>query len=155
MVSRPPRVGEDEAQKFLRKNIAWVKKRLAAYKKVRDKLYTPGGTREDYEARKEEARKFVTTRLAYFNEFYRFKYGRVSIRNQRTRWGSCSIDGNLSFNYKIIALPIRMADYIIVHELCHVGEFNHSEKFWRLVGKAIPEYQKIRKQLRGHGMGIQ
>ena len=102
-----------------------------------------------YEKYKEEARRLVHERLAYYNSaFYQYPYGRVSIKNHKTRWGSCSSKGNLNFNYKIVFLPQHLADYIIVHELCHLGEFNHSAAFWKLVERADPEYRKHRIELR-------
>jgi hypothetical protein len=98
--------------------------------------------------KRELARTFVENRISYFNKFYNFEINRVAIRNQGTRWGSCSSKKNLNFNYKIIYLKPVFADYLIVHELCHLGELNHSKKFWALVGKTIPEYAKINKELR-------
>ena len=98
--------------------------------------------------KREQARRFVENRISYFNKFYNFQINRVAIKNQSTRWGSCSSKGNLNFNYKIIYLKPVLADYLIVHELCHLGELNHSKKFWALVFKTIPEYAKINKELR-------
>src|SRR3989339_1317391 len=92
----------------------------------------------EYILNKEYARAFVHNRLQVLNQHYRFDYKRVSIRNQKTRWGSCSKRGNLNFNYRIVSLPIHLADYVIVHELCHLEEFNHSQNFWNLVARAIP-----------------
>lgn len=97
---------------------------------------------------KEMARARVSERLLYFNQHYKFKYGRISIRNQTTRWGSCSSKGNLNFNYRIATLPDDLVDYIVVHELCHRGQFNHSKKFWDLVGETIPDHENLQKQLR-------
>ena len=98
--------------------------------------------------KREQARGFVLERLAYFNQFYNFKINRVAIKNTSTRWGSCSSKGNLNFNYKIIYLRPELADYLIVHELCHLGEFNHSSKFHALVAKTIPNYASINKELK-------
>ena len=97
---------------------------------------------------KEEARKLVRIKLLYWSEIYGFKYGKVAIRNQKTRWGSCSKRVNLNFSYKIVFLPEHLVDYLIVHELCHLEQFNHSKDFWALVGKTIPDYQKRRNELR-------
>lgn len=97
---------------------------------------------------KETARVLVHSRLDHFNLHYKFKYGRVSIRNQKSRWGSCSSKGNLNFNYKIVLLPPHLGDYIIVHELCHRGQFNHSQKFWSLVGEILPDYKKLQRELK-------
>ena len=98
--------------------------------------------------KREQARRFVENRLSYFNKFYNFEINHVSIKNTSTRWGSCSSMGNLNFNYKIIYLRPQLADYLIVHELCHLGELNHSKRFWELVAKTIPDYVNINKELR-------
>jgi hypothetical protein len=100
---------------------------------------------------KESARALVNERLQYFNQYYGYKWNKIAIRNQKTRWGSCSKAGNLNFNYKIALLPPRAADYIIVHELCHLKEFNHSQNFWNLVSKTIPDFKEVRKQLKNNG----
>ena len=91
---------------------------------------------------------YVENRLSYINKFYNFKINRIVIKNQTTRWGSCSSKGNLNFNYKIIYLKPHLADYLVVHELCHLGELNHSKRFWALVSKTIPNYVKISKELK-------
>ncbi|HVZ75766.1 MAG TPA: M48 family metallopeptidase [Candidatus Paceibacterota bacterium] len=105
------------------------------------------GTRHHYLKHKEAARALAHARLAHFNRFYGFPYRRVFIKNLRSRWGSCSEFRNLNFNYKIIFLPVKLADYVILHELCHLGEFNHSPRFWTLVGQAMPDYKHHRAQL--------
>ncbi len=98
--------------------------------------------------KREQARIFVENRLSYFNKFYNFKINRIAVKNTSARWGSCSSKRNLNFNYKIIYLKKELADYLIVHELCHLGQFNHSKKFWALVSKTIPDYVKINKKLK-------
>ena len=100
-----------------------------------------------YEKYKEHARKIVHERVAYYNTFYNYPIGRISIRDQKSRWGSCSSKGNLNFNYKIFFLPIELVDYIVVHEICHLGEFNHSKRFWALVEKQCPDYKKRVEEL--------
>ena len=98
--------------------------------------------------KREQARRFVENRISYFNKFYNFEINRVAIKNTSTRWGSCSSKGNLNFNYKIIYLRKELADYLIVHEICHLGQLNHSKKYWALVRQTIPNYDKINKELR-------
>jgi predicted metal-dependent hydrolase len=98
--------------------------------------------------KREQARTLVENRLSYINKFYNFKINRVAIKNTTTRWGSCSSKGNLNFNYKIIYLRSELADYLIVHELCHLGELNHSRRFWALVAKTIPDYARINRELK-------
>ena len=101
------------------------------------------------------ALELAQRRLEYFNTFYNLKYNKIVIRNQKTRWGSCSKRGNLNFNYKIALLPEKMADYIIVHELCHLAEFNHSKNFWNLVAMQIPDYKETRDDLHKNGSKIE
>jgi predicted metal-dependent hydrolase len=101
-----------------------------------------------YLQHKEGARRLVHERLAYFNQYYGFPLHKVAIRNQRTRWGSCSSKRNLNFNYRIAFLPSALCDYIIVHELCHVAQLNHSPQFWQLVAQTIPYWREARRALR-------
>jgi len=103
---------------------------------------------KDYKLNKERARVLVHERLAFYNTHYNFIIGKVAIRNQRSRWGSCSKKGNLNFNYRIALLPVHLVDYIIVHELCHIAEFNHSKDFWVLVSKTIPDWRVLRAELK-------
>ncbi len=114
----------------------------------RKKSILAGFGRRNYLKYKEPARELILRRVEYFNSIYNFSYGRISVRNQRSRWGSCSKRGNLNFNYKIVLIPEKLADYIIVHELCHLKEFNHSKNFWALVAKTFPDYKKIKQDLR-------
>jgi predicted metal-dependent hydrolase len=95
----------------------------------------------DFEKYKDEAYNLVDAKISHFNKFYKYDIERVTIRNQSTRWGSCSRRKNLNFNYKIVLLPDELQDYIIVHELCHLSQMNHSKKFWDLVALQIPDYK--------------
>ncbi len=111
-------------------------------------------SKAEHTLHKTSALTLVTSRLSHFASIYKtthqipLTYHRVTIRNQSSRWGSCSRKGNLSFNYRIALLPPELADYIIVHELCHLGEFNHSKKFWDLVEKTIPNWPQLRAELK-------
>jgi predicted metal-dependent hydrolase len=86
------------------------------------------------------------------NKFHNFPYSRIFIRSQTTRWASCSKKGNLSFNYKIIFLPETLMDYVIIHELCHLKEFNHSKRFWTLVESHVPDYMAKRHDLKKYSL---
>jgi len=110
--------------------------------------YVKPSSKKDYKLYKDEVKAVVEERLSYFNQFYNFKYNKITIRNQKSRWGSCSQKGNLNFNYKLHFLPEELRDYVIVHELCHLGEFNHSKKFWNLIEKTTPQYMHLRKALK-------
>ena len=94
-----------------------------------------------YIKHKEAAREIVTSRVIFWNQIYNFKYNRIAIKNQKSRWGSCSSLQNLNFNYKLVFLPAELLDYIVVHELCHLKELNHGHNFWREVEKTIPDYR--------------
>lgn len=109
-------------------------------------LQGPGG---EYKKNKELARASILERLQALNQHYGFMYKRVAIRNSRSRWGSCSQKGNLNFHYRLLHLPTHLADYVIVHELCHLAELNHSPRFWALVAETIPEWKVHRRSLRG------
>ena len=122
--------------------------------RIRRKIRKPKKISPNYLKYKKEAEALVKDRLEYFNKFYNYKWGRVTIRNQKTRWGSCSKKGNLNFNYKIALLDKNQADYIIVHELCHLKEFNHSQRFWDLVAIVIPDYKEVRSSLRINGLRL-
>jgi predicted metal-dependent hydrolase len=98
--------------------------------------------------KQEQAERFIEGRINYFNKFYKFSINRVAVKNQSSRWGSCSSKGNLNFNYKIIYLRRDLADYLVVHELCHLGELNHSKRFWALVKQTIPNFVELNKELR-------
>lgn len=105
------------------------------------------GSVEEYEKHKETARRMLTERTRYFQGIYGVTYRKLSIRNQKTRFGSCSSRGHLSFNYRLIFLPDALRDYVVVHELCHLLELNHSRKFWALVARTIPDYQTRKRHL--------
>jgi len=122
--------------------------KLFSFVKVRRLRTRKRSHRAELRKYSELTRKLVHERLTYWNQFYDFKYNRVAIRAQRTRWGSCSSKGNLNFNYKLALLSPELLDYVIVHELCHLGEFNHSDKFWELVSKALPNYREYKDELR-------
>ncbi len=100
-----------------------------------------------YEAHKELARSVILPRLVHWNAQYGHTYKRVAIRNQVSRWGSCSTKQNLNFNYRLIFLPPHLMDYVIVHELCHLKHFNHGPEFWSLVGESIPNYEVCKQEL--------
>ena len=125
----------------------WVLSKIDYFLRLGKTVRIYGGKRE-YKKHREQARLFVMEKVEKINKIYNLSFGRVSIRNQKSRWGSCSKKRNLNFNYKIIFLSERLAEYIVAHELCHLQEFNHSRNFWNLLSAAVPDYQRCRKALR-------
>lgn len=97
------------------------------------------------------ARTQFEQRCAYYHQFTGGSYTSVTIRDQKTRWGSCSSRGTLSFNYRLIFAPPAVLDYVVVHELCHLTHMNHSKEFWNMVGSVMPDYQTHKRWLREHG----
>jgi len=109
--------------------------------------------RSHYLMHREAAREFITRRLYEINvQYYNFRYKKISIRTNTSRWGSCSSLLNLNFDYRILFLPAHLQDYLLAHELCHLKEMNHSEKFWKLVERAVPEYRAVRRELLQHNL---
>ncbi len=149
VVTAPARVDERVVRLFVESKAEWVTEKIQLFQS----RVVEGGAKPyfgAFDAQKKEALEFVVERLRYFNTTYGFHIGRVSVRDQKTRWGSCSRTGNLSFNYRIASLPEELADYVIVHELCHLKEFNHAKSFWELVSRVFPNHRSLRRQLRGY-----
>lgn len=147
VVTRPRRVPEATALAFLHSKQDWLLRATRRMKQVAPPIST-AVRRQEYRARKESAAALVAERLAVLAPRYGFTYRRVVIRNQKTRWGSCSRRGTLSFNYRILDLSPALVDYLIVHELCHLQEMNHSPRFWALVAREVPDYRAARQALR-------
>ena len=151
IVTAPKNLNETKLERFkatfLRQHTDWILQAISKQKNKKPDVFLGYGV-NDYRRLKGEAKKLVEGRLAYFNQFYNFKWNTVFIKNQKSRWGSCSTNKNLNFNYKIVLLPPYMSDYIIVHELCHLGQMNHSKDFWELVTRTIPNHKNIRKDFK-------
>ncbi|MBU1202916.1 M48 family metallopeptidase [Patescibacteria group bacterium] len=133
--------------RFLHSRVLWIDNGLA---KVKNRASVMGIKHSEAELKKYKkiTRELVKSRLDYFNQFYGFKINRIAIRNQKSRWGSCSSDKNLNFNYRLTLIPPDLADYIIVHELCHLSQMNHSKAFWQLVAQTVPDYKNKEKLLK-------
>jgi len=137
-----------ETEKFIRDKTDWIINRLNYFEKLKVKPYLLKGSRRDYLRLKCRAREIAKEKVARFSKIYNFRFNEIRIKNQRTRWGSCSKKGNLNFNYKIVLLPEKFANYLVVHELCHLAELNHSKIFWALVARTVPDYKKIVRQMK-------
>jgi predicted metal-dependent hydrolase len=94
------------------------------------------------------AKGYILERVKYFSKKFSFNFRSVNIRGQKTRWGSCSSNGNLSFNYKLLQFRKEIIDYVIIHELCHTEQMNHSPRFWKLIEQFYPDYKNIKKELK-------
>lgn len=101
-----------------------------------------------------EARQYLPQRVKEYAERYGFTYHRLTFRDNISNWGSCSFENNISLNIKLMKLPDEIIDYVILHELCHTVEKNHSAAFWKLVGKVCPEYALLRSRLRKYNTRV-
>ena len=144
---QPARVGLERFLKLLQEKFVWIEETLKKFN-GRTSLISLRHSASERATLSRSARQIVEDRLIHFNQFYNFEYKRIVIRNQKTRWGSCSSRGNLNFNYRIALLQPELQDYLIVHELCHLKEFNHSRNFWKLVEQQIPNYKILHKALK-------
>lgn len=97
------------------------------------------------------AKSYIPARVSYFARQMKVSYGKIVIRDQKTRWGSRSSSGTLSFNWRLMLAPKQVLDYVVVHELCHIKQMNHSKAFWQEVERVMPDYAIYRKWLKEHG----
>lgn len=100
---------------------------------------------------KSDFREIAEEGVEEYNKYYNFKYNRIAIKDNKTNWGSCSSQNNLNFNWKLIFAPMEIIDYVIVHEICHLKEHNHSDRFWNLVAEQFPDYKAKRRWLKRNG----
>ena len=152
LVRAPRRMSEVEIRAFVESKSSWLAKHLQ--KKERDKeLLQEAGrfTEEEIKRLQALAKKVIPEKVAYYARLMGVTYGRISIRKQKSRWGSCSREGNLNFNCLLMMTPPEVLDYVVVHELSHRLEMNHSARFWAQVEKVIPDYRGPRKWLKEHG----
>ena len=152
LVRAPIRASNRSIQEFISQNNDWIEKHLAKAEK-RQEAHRNIRTLSDIELEEliASAKRVIPERVRYFAPIVGVDYGRITIRNQRTRWGSCSSKGNLNFNIALMRAPLAVLDYVIVHELCHRKEMNHSPRFWAEVEKVIPDYKTQEKWLKENG----
>lgn len=130
-------------ESFIEKHTDWIKKRMDQEEQSlidKDKIH-------EY---KKLARQVITQKVQYFAKKYGFEYNSIRITSARTRWGSCTSQKNLNFSYKLVLTPDEAIDYVVVHELCHLRQMNHSAKFWKEVESILPDYQVQNKWLKTH-----
>ncbi len=133
-------------QAFVEGKREWIAEKQRLLAKHRPSLLSLGN-KEEYLTHKERARKHILGRLHFYQGRYLLFPKSISIRNQKTRFGSCSPLRQLSFNYQLLFLPSELCDYVVVHELCHLKEMNHSPRFWTLVSQTFPDYRRLRREL--------
>ena len=147
VVRCPKRMNEEAVIRFVESKSAWIGKHIESIDhQDADKL-----TASEIEQLREQTRQLVTDRIRHYAPMIGVTYGQISIRAQRSRWGSCSSKGNLNFNCLLALVPAEVLDYVVVHELCHRLEMNHSQDFWSQVERVLPNYKTSRKWLKENG----
>ena len=144
---QPSHIGFSRFLAVLEQKVSWIQEKLKFYN-GKDFTITIRHSNAERLKLVADAKQIAQERIDYFNQFYKFRYNKVFIKDQKTRWGSCSSKGNLSFNYRIAVLAKELQDYLIVHELCHLKQFNHSKEFWNLVQQTIPNYRELHAKLK-------
>ncbi len=152
LIRAPRRVSKKRAREFAAERMDWIIKNLDQMRRKQEAAAKVERlTSEELDGLAQKAMEVIPGKVAYYASLLNVTYGRITIRNQKTRWASCSAKGNLSFNCLLMLTPDEIIDYIVVHELCHRLEMNHSRRFWGNVGRIIPEYKKREKWLKENG----
>lgn len=153
-VRAPFRMTDNQIKDFLHEKTPWISKHMqevAEKMKNIEEHPVERMTTEEIRALADKAVEYIPERVAYFAEQMQVSYGRITIRNQKTRWGSCSTQSNLNFNCLLMLTPPEVIDYVVVHELCHRKEMNHSPRFWKEVEAVLPNYREQKEWLKEHG----
>ena len=155
----PRRVSDGALQNFARQKEAWIieKHLMMEEKRKAESLQQDPDYVKDpalEQAYRRQAKARLEERAAYFASRMGVSYQRISVRAAKTRWGSCSAKGNLNFHWKLILMPPQVLDYVVVHELAHRKEMNHSPAFWAEVEKILPDYRERRKWLKTYGQTV-
>ena len=154
----PSRLSKRDALAFLQTKEAWLRKCLDQVEE-RESFAEAAGleplTEDELSALTKAARAYFTEKCAWLAPVVGVDYGRISIRHQKTRWGSCSAKGNLNFNCLLMLAPEDVRDYVVVHELCHRKEMNHSNAFWAEVARVVPDYREKERWLKENGPLLQ
>lgn len=155
---RAPRyAAQSEIDRILKEKEAWIRKHMELIGRRRTQdtsLEAQKFTAEELRKLADRALTVIPERTEHFAKIIGVSYGRITIRNQKTRWGSCSGKGNLNFNCLLMLAPLEVLDYVVVHELCHRKEMNHSKAFWNEVEKVLPDYRSSIRWLKQEGCQI-
>ena len=148
VVRAPRQATQAQIEAFLKKHEGWIQEHWG---KAQEAAALPPFTAEELRALAQQAAEDLPLRLRRFAPQVGVRYGQVTIRNQKTKWGSCTAQGNLNFNCLLMLCPPEVRDYVVVHELCHRKEMNHSPRFWAMVEAILPDYRQRRQWLKDEG----
>ena len=151
-VKAPLRMSNKAINEFIKEHEDWIKKAIKRQRKINEEYEKIDKfSYEDINDMAREALEVFPGLVEKYARILNVTYGRITIRNQKTRWGSCSAKGNLNFNCLLMESPDYVRDYVIIHELCHRIHMNHSKEFWNLVGRVMPNYKIAEKWLKTEG----
>lgn len=146
VVVRAPRAATDsQVEHYVQSKRSWIESHLAKLPEPQPKF-----TRAEVEELVRKALAVIPERVRHYAPIVGVRYGNITIRNQRSRWGSCSSKGNLNFNCLLMLTPAHVIDYVVVHELCHRLELNHSPRFWSHLERVLPNYRQSAQWLKEH-----
>lgn len=152
IVRAPVKLAEAEIQRFVTQHEDWIRKQQERIQKnMQEQPAAEKLTMQEIQQLADQALKVIPERVAYYAPKVGVTYGNITIRNQKSRWGSCSAKGNLNFNCLLMLAPPEVIDSVVVHELCHRKEMNHSKKFYDEVLRVFPDYWKGNQWLKEHG----
>lgn len=147
----PRRCSRRDVEAFVFSKEAWIHKHLTA---IARRPQLPELTAEELRLLAKQAATALPERVRRFAAQIGVTYGRITIRSQKTRWGSCSAQGNLNFNCLLMRMPQEVQDYVVIHELCHRKHLNHSQEFWAEVERHCPDYRVLKKWLKENGAAL-
>lgn len=152
IVRAPTRMKQTDVEKFVETKRNWIEKHLKSVSEKQKHLQnTEPYTEDEIRSFIAKAKEIIPTKVEFYADKIGVTYNKITIRCQRTRWGSCSSKGNLNFNCLLVLLPDEIIDSVVVHELCHRKQMNHSAKFYAETLKAFPDYNRCRQWLKQNG----
>jgi predicted metal-dependent hydrolase len=157
LVRVPYSTSNRDIQQLIKEKSSWIKKHMELIKRETDEHRSEPVkkfTEKEIRQLAEQALRIIPERVAYYAPIIGVHVAKITIRNQVSRWGSCSSKGNLNFNCLLMLTPPDVIDYVVVHELCHRKELNHSAKFWSEVSRILPNYQVPKKWLKDNGTAL-
>lgn len=159
VVRAPKRCSKAAIDAFVREKEGWIQEHLRQTRARQEELKAqresqPAWSEADYARARRLARTVFRQKATLYGDLMQVTFGGITVRDQKTRWGSCSGKGTLSFNWRLMLAPPAVLDYVVVHELCHLTHMDHSKAFWALVESVCPDYRVHRKWLKEHGQEL-
>ena len=154
VVRAPKRMPNPMILSFVHQKESWIVKTYLKQSQIRQAPASEEKSLQTLALEKryrDAAKDYIPKRVEYYHTLTGGNYSKITIRDQKTRWGSCSANGTLSFSFRLMMAPPRVLDYVVVHELCHLTHMNHSKDFWNMVESILPDYKEHRKWLKENG----